>query len=175
MKTCWLASLLAVIPTYVTAQTPSRSDPTIPIAYFDMSFAKPVTAAKIKTFHSHMDDEELDSLLGFDVDLNRDGKRDFIRVSGQRLCGTGGCQYQIFDGKSKKQVASLFGGSVWIHPIKTHGWPLLSIYSHSSAGSGTYYMMMFDGKKYTITSSIFLYEKSLDDLFEKYKDLPKIK
>lgn len=157
---------LAIFTANVRGQTP--------IVSFGPASAQPTDVESLKIYPLYPDTLEGEGLRSFEFDLNEDGKKEFIRVFGPSLCGTGGCPYEIFDGLSKKRVGELFGNPVWIFKEKINGWPVLSVYSHGSAASGSYGTFVYDGKKYIGVSSVYLYQKSVEELFEKYKAVPKV-
>jgi hypothetical protein len=147
-----------------------------PIGFFSPTSAHPVSDAILKDFLPSPDLQDvLGTLGGIDYDLNGDEKKEFIRVYGPGLCGNGGCPYEIYDGANKKSVGTLFGSPVYVFLQKINDWPVLTVYSHSSAASGSYSTYVFDGKKYIRSSSVDLYDKAVDELFQKFKAVKEIK
>jgi hypothetical protein len=98
-------------------------------------------------------------------DLNNDGTPDLILRGSLTYCGTGGCALHVFDGKSGRKIGNLFGNPLLVHATVINGWPVLSIYSHGSATSGSYRTFVFDGRQYVQASSVMLYEESVIELF----------
>lgn len=135
----------------------------------ETSAAKPMDAATLAQFPTTRDHVDGDDQRGFKVDLNGDGTAEFVRVFGPRACGTGGCPYEIFDGRTRKLVGDLFGNPVWIVPATINGWPTLGVYSHRSATSGSYQVMVFDGTRYSPVSTVLLEGPSVETLFSQYK------
>ncbi|MGQ0621005.1 MAG: hypothetical protein ACT4QA_13955 [Panacagrimonas sp.] len=111
-----------------------------------------------------------DEIRGFRADLNGDGVKEYFIRSPELFCGTGGCGYEIFDGQSKHRIASLFGNPMFVHPRKINGWPVLTVYSHHNADSGSYTTYVFDGKAYVEASSVFLSGDSVRSLFDSLQD-----
>lgn len=98
-------------------------------------------------------------------DLNNDGTPDLILQGSLTYCGTGGCALHVFDGKSGRKIGDLFGNPLLVHATAINGWPVLSIYSHGSATSGSYSTFVFDGRQYVQANSVMLYEESVTELF----------
>jgi hypothetical protein len=103
---------------------------------------------------------------GVQEDWNGDGVPDTLLVAPEILCGTGGCPYHFYDGKSGRRIGDLFGRPIWIHSQKINGWPVLTMYGHSSAESGFYATMVFDGAEYVVVSGVKLYGNSVVELFD---------
>lgn len=114
------------------------------------------------------------TFLGFEVDLNDDSVPEHVLRGRQEDCGTGGCTLWIIDGKSKAPIASLFGRPLIVHSVKINGWPVLSIYAHQSATSGTLVTQVYDGTHYQEVSTVTLYDQSVSDLFKKLESAPTI-
>lgn len=112
--------------------------------------------------------------IGAKVDLNGDGVLDFFVCSHETVCGSGGCQFEIIDGKTGAGVGSMFGNSIYVFERKINGWPIINVYSHGSATSGAFTCLVFDGKLYAETSSVYLYSESVKERFKKYKAVPRL-
>jgi uncharacterized protein YecT (DUF1311 family) len=96
-------------------------------------------------------------------DLNADGNPEyFIRA----LCGNGGCEYHIYDGKTLRSRGELFGSPVWICEEKHLGFYSIMTYSHQSADSGNWTTYEFNGKEYKVTKSILLEGDNVKSLFD---------
>lgn len=110
----------------------------------------------------------LRTVPGTRQDLNNDGVPDLILQGSLTYCGTGGCALHVFDGKSGRRIGNLFGNPLLVHATAINGWPVLSIYSHGSATSGSYSTFVFDGRQYVQASSVMLYEESVAELFGRF-------
>jgi hypothetical protein len=116
--------------------------------------------------------EQVESLVGFDADLNGDGTADHILRGG--CSATGSCSLRLVDGKSNKLIGSLSGRPLIVHSERINGWPVLSIYHHTSSTDGTFTTYVHDGKRYQQVSSIMLYEQSVQELFKKLETVKTI-
>ena len=115
-----------------------------------------------------------EEIKGVTIDLNEDKVNDYIVMSDSNMCGTGGCSYDIIDGKLNSVIGQIFGNPVFIFDQKVNGFAVLHTYSHSSAESGSYSSFVFDGKAYDSVSCINLIGDSVDELFKRYKNVPVI-
>lgn len=106
---------------------------------------------------------------GIWIDLNGDGIEDLVVRGSTDFCGSGGCQFFVLDGMSRKLLGSVFGSPLVVHSTKINGWPVLSIYSHGSASSGSYTTLVYDGQQYLKASSVYLYRESVTELFDKIR------
>lgn len=113
--------------------------------------------------------ESAKSVPGLRRDLNHDGNPELILRGNKDYCGTGGCTIYVVDGKSSKQIGSLFGNPLVVHANSINGWPVLSIYSHSSATSGSYTTFVHDGQRYVQATSVMLHDESVVELFGKLR------
>jgi hypothetical protein len=102
-------------------------------------------------------------VLAVKVDLNDDGEPEyFIRT----VCGNGGCDYPIFDGRSKRFLGSVFGSVVWLSMDTANGMPIIQSYSHLAALRGVVFRYEFDGTRYKQVSSRELSGEENDSFFE---------
>jgi hypothetical protein len=118
--------------------------------------------------------KEGESPRGVRVDLNDDTTDDYILIDSGEYCGTGGCPYKLFDGRTYRLVGSLFGDPLILSETRINGFPVLHAYAHVHAGGGSYTTYVFDGSEYRAVSSIFLTADSLDRLFEDLRSSPKL-
>lgn len=87
------------------------------------------------------------------VDLNDDSKLDaIVFVSGDSICGTGGCEVLIFKGDGKNYTLltemSVSRPPVFVGTTQTKGWKDL-LMQVSGGGIKSYYAVLkFDGKSY---------------------------
>ena len=163
------ATLVLMPPGITTAQTER------PIASFGSQSGRPVPRETLDTYPSTLDRADGEGLRAVQIDLNGDGRPEFIRVHGPSACGTGGCPYDIFDGRTRRLVGHLFGDPVWVFPTRVNGWSTLTVYSHLSATSGSYSSMVFDGERYVTVSAVMLYDRSANELFQRYRSVPEVK
>ena len=162
------ATLVLMASGFTAAQTER------PIAFFGSQSARPVPRETLDTYPTTLDRAEGEGLRAVHIDLNGDGRPEFIRVHGPSSCGTGGCPYEIYDGRTRKLVGDLFGDPVWVFPTRINGWVTLAVYSHASATSGSYSSVVFDGERYVTVSSVMLYDRSANELFQRYRSVPEV-
>ncbi|MCX6557072.1 MAG: hypothetical protein NTW95_06525 [Candidatus Aminicenantes bacterium] len=120
--------------------------------------------------------EYLDEAIpnSFQKDLNSDGRVEYLIISAGSLCGTGGCPYILLDGKSLRRIGNFFGSPILVAAQKINSYPVIHVYSHASAGSGTFTTHVYDGHEYRAVSSVFLAGESVDALFKSFADYKKI-
>jgi hypothetical protein len=89
-------------------------------------------------------------LLTVRIDLNDDGVPEyFLRT----LCGNGGCEYPIFDGRTHAFLGSVFGSEVWLLRRRSHALPVIETFGHVAAMRGTMARYEFNGSRYEMLSS----------------------
>lgn len=113
------------------------------------------------------------ALLGVVADLNRDGTDDYIIKGPPSACGTGGCPYEVFDGRTAKRIGDLFGNPIIVRAEFTRGFPNLDIYSHGSASSGSFSSYVFSGTEYVQRSVQHLENGAPFSLFRRLDTLPR--
>jgi hypothetical protein len=97
------------------------------------------------------------------IDLNGDGEPEyFVRTT----CGNGGCEYPIFDGRSRRFLGSIFGSVIWLSKSNSRGMPVIESYSHLAASRGVVARYEFDGTRYKDISSQELSGEPNDSYFE---------
>jgi hypothetical protein len=107
-------------------------------------------------------------------DLNGDGAKDFLIVSAEGLCGTGGCPYAIIDGKTRRRIGDFFGSPIVISERRINSYPVIQAYSHASAWSGNFTTYVYDGREYQEVSNVFLVGESIEVLFKSFNDYRKV-
>src|SRR5262245_29496593 len=165
------AALLLVSAT-VRSETPPRY-----VRWFDSGLGGPLEvpeAIRRSPDFAQLGDEEEETPRGVRVDLNEDGSEEYILIGSGKSCGTGGCPYKLFDGRSHQILGTLFGDPLILTDARINGFTVLCMYSHMSAGSGSYNTYVFDGHTYEPVSSLSLRTDSLDDLFADLRKLPKL-
>jgi hypothetical protein len=117
-------------------------------------------------------EDERDGKLAFvRYDLNGDGKKEYFM---RTLCGTGGCEYIIYDGKTLKEIGDVFGSPIWLLTITTHKLPIIESYSHQSAADGLLTRYAFDGKRYQQVYSNLISGTAVDSLFRILENIPSL-
>jgi hypothetical protein len=110
----------------------------------------------------------------FLYDLNNDKHMEWIIESSPILCGTGGCDYIIIDGKTDKIICEIFGGPIYISNSTINNYPIIYTYAHTSAFSGNYSIYVYDKIGYKMISKIELIGETVYKLFEYFKDYRKL-
>lgn len=97
------------------------------------------------------------------MDLNNDAEPEyFVRTT----CGNGGCEYPIFDGRSRRFLGSVFGSAIWLAESISRGMPVIESYSHLGASRGVVARYEFDDTRYKEVSSQELSVELNDSFFE---------
>lgn len=112
-----------------------------------------------------------EEIRGLVADLNRDGVTDYILQYSLTTCGTN-CQYELIDGATHRSLGTTGGSLVYVGPRVINGYPVIAQYGHSSADSGTWSTLVFDGSQYVSVSSVWLEGAALEQHFERLKDVP---
>jgi len=116
--------------------------------------------------------EDDDPVKGARCDLNGDGADDYLVQSARSLCGNGGCPYAIVDGKSARELGYVMGSRLFIRAEKTHGFPVIDAYAHSSSDAGTLATYSYDGATYVLDSTQSFQGASLERLFTMLRRIP---
>ena len=96
-------------------------------------------------------------------DLNADGTSEYFIKT---LCGNGGCDFYIYDGKTFRSLGDIFGSPIWICEGKHFGARSILTYSHQSADSGNWTIYEFNGKEYQVTQSTLLKGNEVVSFFD---------
>jgi hypothetical protein len=116
--------------------------------------------------------EDAQPITGMAVDLNGDGRLDYLLQSAPSLCGNGGCIYVLCDGATRGKLGEFFGATLIVRAERVHGYPNIETYSHLSARAGTYATYSFDGKTYIVTASGSMEGAALDRQAETLRRVP---
>ncbi len=116
--------------------------------------------------------ETEEAILGFQLDLNGDGRPDHL-LRGS-CSATGSCSVRVIDGMTKSHIATLSGRPLIVHSARINNWPVLSIYHHLGAADGSLTTYVYDGQRYHQISSVTLHEQGVSDLFKKLESIPSI-
>jgi hypothetical protein len=111
-------------------------------------------------------------LLTVRVDVDGDGvPEDLLRT----LCGNGGCEYPIFDGRTHVFLGSVFGSEVWLLQRRSHALPVIETFSHLAAMLGTIARYEFNGTRYEKVSSREIGDVETQLLYKRLGAAPRIK
>lgn len=116
--------------------------------------------------------DDTSAVRGVTVDLNGDGAKEYIIQSAPSLCGNGGCVYEIFDGASHKSLGQVFGGTLVVGGMSSHGFPGIETVSALGAESSTDATYTFDGLAYEESTARVVSGASLDSLVQALQALP---
>jgi hypothetical protein len=94
-------------------------------------------------------------------------------------CGSGGCSWRIYDGKTKKEIGTVDGIIVYILKKKENGFPLIETYWKLGGSKAIVYYYSFGKKEYKRVRYKELNEIEMDKYFEtkppisdEFKELP---
>jgi len=115
-----------------------------------------------------VDQDKEGRLLTVQIDLNNDGlPESFLRI----LCGTGGCEYPIFDGRTSAYLGTVFGHEVWLLKRRLHALPIIE--SLSKGSIGRYH---FDGSRYNhVSSQQLISDEETQLLYKRLDAAPRVK
>lgn len=102
---------------------------------------------------------------GARVDLNGDGAPDLLLRGGPTFCGTGGCTFFLFDGRTLMALGTVFGSTVIVTKSNINGWPVLATFARGGATSGSFATFVHDGQQYLRVTAVELRTESVTDLF----------
>lgn len=111
-------------------------------------------------------------LLAVRVDLNGDGEPEYLI---RTLCGNGGCEYPIFEGRTYAYLGRVFGSEVWLLQRNSHQMAVIESYSHLAALRGTIGRYEFDGTRYREISTWEIGDEEIHLLYRRLGAAPRIK
>jgi hypothetical protein len=118
------------------------------------------------------DQDKQGRLLTIRIDLNGDGVPEyFLRT----LCGNGGCEYPVFDGRTSAYLGTIFGSEIWLLHRLSHGLPIIESFSHLAAFVGTVGRYEFNGERYKEVSSRQIGDEETQLLYKRLDAAPRIK
>jgi len=104
---------------------------------------------------SDLEYDDTSRVFGLRADLDRDGRADYIIRSSGRLCGNGGCDYLLVDGRTRLALGTLFGGTIYVDSAPPGRFPVLHSLAHRSAESATWTRYVYRNGKYAGESRVF--------------------
>ena len=93
-----------------------------------------------------------DTVKGIRVDLNGDGAMDYIIRSAPSLCGNAGCDYEIFDGATRKSLGELGAGMMYFLADTVRGYPTIVARTSLGWAQAEYTTYRFSGTAYEVAS-----------------------
>ena len=116
----YVAALALVVPLGLAPLREAAAQRTSTAQWsFGVGSAKPLTvSAVIRRLpgFSELEYDDTSHVRGLTADLNGDGRADYIIQSAESLCGNGGCDYLIVDGATRREIGTVFGGTVYVDP-----------------------------------------------------------
>ena len=163
MKGLLCFAALSVAPAWAVLVSPEDRDE---VEFIDFAATRPIDISRVDVNRQTLGYGPAEVVFGLERDWNGDGVPERLVVSAESLCGSGGCSYHLYDGKSGHLVGEFFGRPLFVHSRCINGWPVVSVYGHSSSESGSYVGTVFDGSKYTEVFATHLSGESVKQLFE---------
>lgn len=108
--------------------------------------------------------EATDTVKGIRVDLNGDGAMDYIVRSAPSLCGNAGCDFEIFDGATRKSFGELGGGMMYSFADTVRGYPTIVTRTRLGWDQAEYTTYRFSGTAYVVASRRVEREPTRDSL-----------
>ena len=96
--------------------------------------------------------EATDTVRGIRVDLNGDGAMDYIVRSAPSLCGNAGCEFEIFDGATRKSLGEFGGGMMYVLADTVRGHPTIVTRTRLGWEQAEYTTYRFSGTAYVVAS-----------------------
>jgi hypothetical protein len=125
-------------------------------------------SAKIDTLND-VDQDSTDEITPFTytvtIDLNGDGVPEKFIADGN-MCGSGGCPWIIYDGKTNSVLGEVDGIIVYILKKKQNGFPLIETYWKLGGSNATVYYYTFINKKYKKVRGKSLDEQGMEEYFD---------
>lgn len=163
MKILLCVAALCVAPAWAALMSAEDQDE---VEFIDFEATRPIDISGFNVDRRALGYGPTEAVLGLERDWNRDGVPEKLVVSAESLCGTGGCNYALYDGKSGHLVGEFFGRPLFVHSRCINGWPVISMYGHSTSESGSYVGTVFDGSRYAEVFAMHLSGESVKQLFE---------
>lgn len=112
---------------------------------------------------------------GREVDLNDDGRADFLVRSATTLCGaTGSCPFAIVEGATGRVVGTVMGSIIVIRRQHVNGSAVLHTWSSTSADAGEFVRYEFDGRAYRRRAAAIHSGSAQDALKNEMRRLPEL-
>ena len=108
-----------------------------------------------------------EAVRAYQQDVNGDGVNDYFLRSADILCGNGGCQVSVVDGRTQRVIARLTGYPVIIGDESLNGYRVLYTYGHGGRGIGWFTVWVYGGKTYQKVAALALGEDSIENLFKR--------
>lgn len=94
---------------------------------------------------------DADAALVYRVDLNLDGRTELLLTSPDgKLCGNGGCPYELLETKTMKRIGSFFGHGLALLYERVNGYRVIQTWGRYRAGSTSLDTYAFDGRRYKL-------------------------
>lgn len=93
-----------------------------------------------------------DTVKGIRVDLNGDGAMDYVIRSAPSLCGNAGCDFEVFDGATRKSIGEVDGGMMYFLADTVRGFPTIVARTSLGWAQAEYTTYRFSGTAYLVAS-----------------------
>ena len=113
-----------------------------------------------------------DTVKGVAFRLDADPTPDYIVQSAPSLCGNGGCEYLVVDGKTGRTTGRIFGSTLYVLKEEARGHPLIGAYGSLSANQATYTRWSYDGRTYQRLGSRSISGSARDTLLTQLRHIP---
>ncbi len=109
----------------------------------------------------------------FRYDLNGDKAYEILIQSYRTLCGTGGCEYILIDGKSKRKIGNFMGSSLAVQQKKEgQQFPDIKTYTYMGSGEGILETFTYSNGKYRSQSLVNLSARESVNYLNKQEKVP---
>jgi hypothetical protein len=110
-------------------------------------------------------DDDGSVLSSIPYDLNQDGRKEKFVCN--FLCGSGGCNWVIWDPSTRRSLGIVDGSVIYIHRRKRGGYPILETFWRLGGDQALVYYYEFSKGKYKRTEKISLSGGEINAYFSK--------
>lgn len=124
---------------------------------------------------SDLEYDDTSHVVGMKVDLNQDGRPDYLIRSAESLCGFHACDFLIVDGATLHSLGIVSGGTFYFDQAPRGRFPTLHSMTSSSASTATWTEYTVQNGKYQEGASRELNESQIDSATNALKKVPVVK
>lgn len=86
-----------------------------------------------------------------------DAEAEWLVMSPERLCGTGGCLYVLFDGKTAREIGRFFGTLIVLQR-RQNGYPVIQTISRQDESFSSLRTFVFADRQYQVDDEVLIGE-----------------
>lgn len=105
---------------------------------------------------------DAETALVYRVDLNGDGRAELLLASpDDKLCGNGGCPYELLDPKTMKRIGSFFGQGLAFLDERVNDYRIIQTWGRHRGAATSLDTYAFDGLRYKLIAHAIVEECGL--------------